>query len=1528
MNLIDFLEELSAQDVELWIEGGRLRYYGPKSALTPSLLNKLRKHKVEILHLLQKGTYVSKVYPLSYGQRSQWFLYQSAPESAAYNAAFTARIRRDVDAPALQCALQALIARHPSLRTTFTMRGVKQPVQKVHGYQEVCLEEIDASTWTEDELNKRVVEAYQRPFDLEQGPVLRVSLFSRTKHDDIIFLLVIHHIVCDGWSLWILIDELGMLYSVEETGNKASMTHLEFSYADYVYWQADMLAGPEGERLWTYWKKQLSGDLPALDLPTDRPRPAVQTFRGSSYPFKLQKELTQRIIAMAKEKGVTLYMTLLAAFQVLLHRYTGQEEIIVGSPTTGRTRREFSGIVGYFVNPVVLRADISENPSFDEFLSQVRTSVLGALKHQDYPFPFLVERLQPERDPSRSPIFQVMFVLQKPHRNSEIVEVLIGSETGACVNWGNLPVEPFQMAQQEGQFDLTLEMIESRESLFGVFKYNQDLFDSATIDRMFRCFEMLLEEVIANPEQRVSDVALLTHAERHQLVVKGNDTAAEYPKDKCIHELFEEQVEKAADSIALVYEDRLLTYKGLNEKANQLARVLRSKGVKADSVVGLMVERSIDGIIGIVAILKAGGAYLPISPEYPTGRKQLMLEDSAADLLLTKKPLVDSNKEILQTISPEDILLVDDETIYSGHGQNLDINNKPQNLAYVSYTSGTTDKPKGVMIEHRNVVNVLTWFGKTYKLKSGMHVLQLTDYVFDPSVEQIFGTLLHGATLYMSNRELIADREAFVQFVTKNEINMINFVPSALKALLCHDRRLKSLRVVISGGERIEESVKDKIIERGYTLYNHYGPTETTIDALTTRCSSDKVTLGKPISNVGCFIFDNNNNLVPVGVPGELYISGAGVGRGYLNNHELTEERFLENPLIKGDRMYRTGDLARWLPDGNIEFLGRIDHQVKIRGFRIEPGEIESELLKHDGINEAVVVAKEDENVGRYLCAYIVAEKDLTVFELRQYLSGELPNYMIPSYFVRLQKMPLSPNGKINMKALPEPDGSVKLGVEYVAPRNEIEKSLSNIWQETLNSKKIGVNDNFFEIGGNSLILLSIHRKIEELYPGELQLSEILEYPSVANLAELIEKRERTVIKESKRNKQLQNFFKAVEESNAQLQTQVSTSKATLSRAGVNSYYFQKAYKDDSQVVFVNNIMCTEVLFALDLVPFNVEMVSGLLSYSNVAPKFLNIAEQHHFGRDICSVSRCALGAAIENCLPSPDYITFTSYPCDSSSKMFYNLSHMYEKDWFLLDIPYNHDEESVAYLARQIENMVATMEKALNVKLDPQKLEDAIQYSNEAIEYLEKISEFSKNTPSPLSAVESMDDVSSCFLLGSPEMAGICKMRYEEAKEKVKSNDKSTTNAKPRVLWHGLRPFYSDEIFDYIENQCNIEIISEANIPAINVFSCGIMDFTKPYQSLARKSISISSSGSIERFLNDRNYDIVNGYSIDGVISFNQWGCRLLSIHQMIREAVSGRNVPFLEIDGDHIDGRNYSFAQIKTRIDAFSEILHARIK
>jgi amino acid adenylation domain-containing protein len=1058
--------------------------------------------------ILSPAQGASAEWPLSFGQQALWFLHELAPESTAYHIAAAVRLRTAVDVAALRRAFQALVDRHPSLRTTFTAPH-GEPLQRVHEHMEICFDAEDSSSWSEAALHSRLTENAHRPFNLEQGPLLRVNLFTQSAQDHIL-LIVAHHIVVDFWSLSVLVNELGMLYSAEKAGATTRLAPLAVQYTDYVSWQAEMLSSPTGEKLWEYWQKQLAGELPVVNLPTDRPRPHVQTYRGASQSFKLSADLTRQLNTLSRNHGATLYMTLLAAFQLLLNRYTGQEDILVGSPTTGRTRSELAGLVGYFVNPVVLRTDLSGALTFKTLLSRVRQTVLAAFEHQEYPFPLLVERLQPERDPSRTPLFQILFILQKAHMlHEEGLSSFALGETGSRMELGELHLESMALEQRVAQFDLTLMLAEVGEELAASLQYNTDLFAEETMRRMAGHFEVLLESIVADPEQRLSQIALLTPAERHQLLIEWNDTAVQYPHEHYIHELFEQQAERTPDAIALIFDDQQVSYRELNERANQLAHHLRHLGVEPESLVAICVERSVEMVVGLLGILKAGGAYVPLDAAYPEERLRFMLEDAQVSVLLTQQHLM----EKLPAHGAQVLCLdTDREEIAEHSTQNHSVEVASHNLAYIIYTSGSTGKPKGVMISHRALVNFLSSMRHRPGLSAQDVLLSVTTLSFDIAVLELYLPLLVGATLVLLRREETADGKHLSDRLRDSHATVMQATPSTWRMLVAAQWEGNAGLKLLSGGEALGRELADQMIERSNEVWNLYGPTETAIYSVMTKVEEGEraVTIGRPIGNTAIYILDAGGQVVPIGVAGELHIGGDGLARGYLNRAELTAERFIPDHLSRegGGRLYRTGDLTRYLADGEIEYLGRIDHQVKVRGHRIELGEIEATLATHAGVRQSVVVAREDTPGDNRLVAYVVSEgwEVMSASELRSYLREKLPDYMIPSFFVTLDELPLTPNGKIDRRSLPAPDHSRSEAEHgFVAARTPVEELLVAIWREVLHLPQVGIHDNFFHLGGHSLLATQVVSRIRDTFHVELPLRQAFELPSVGELAQVVQ---------------------------------------------------------------------------------------------------------------------------------------------------------------------------------------------------------------------------------------------------------------------------------------------------------------------------------------------------------------------------------------------------------------------------------------
>lgn len=1076
----------------------------------PDLAALSREQKRELLvQLLQaKAEGIPSSMPLSYGQQALWFMHQLAPESSAYNFICAARVVSDVDRTALRRAFQMLVDRHPMLRTTFTSHG-GEPVQQVAVHQDVACEMIDATSWSQEQVEAYLHQEKTRPFDLEHGSVFRVQLLTRGPTDHIL-LIAAHHIVIDGWSMPILLEELGELYPAARANTPASLPPVRHHYGDYVHWQRDMLAGPEGDRLWAYWQQQLAGDLPVLNLPTDHPRPAVQRYRGASLPFVLPAALTRALYVLAQREGTTMYTIFLAALQILLYRYTGQEDILVGTPAAGRGRTEFARVAGYFVSPMVLRANLTGNPTFQAFLAQIRETVLAALAHQDFPFALLVERLRPHRDPSRSPIFQVVLDWQKQEHFGAHVDSPSVAGTTVRLNLGGLEIESLDLAQQEGQFDLTLDMFEAHGLVFGALRYDTDLFEPPTISRLQGHLQTLLEGIVADPTQHVSTLPLLTDTERHQILVEWNATQGVYPREQCLHHLMEAQVERTPEHVAVTFNESQLTYRAFNQRANQLAHHLRQLGVGPEVLVGICMERSLEMVIGILGILKAGGAYVPLDPTYPQERLAFMLADAQVKVLLTQGHLL----PVLPKHAAH-VLCLDTDwgTMAQDSVENPVSSATAANPAYVIYTSGSTGVPKGVLISHSNVVRLFTATQAWFQFDASDVWTLFHSYAFDFSVWELWGALLYGGRLVVVPFETSRSPAAFYELLCQERVTVLNQTPSAFRQLMrAQGEKVDaveklSLRLIIFGGEALDiQSLRPWFARHGDQrplLVNMYGITETTVHVTyrplllaDVQASSDSP-IGIPIPDLQVYLLDAHLHPVPIGVPGELYIGGNGLARGYLHRPELTAERFLPNPFSDemDARLYKTGDQGRYLPNGSIAFLGRIDHQVKIRGFRVELGEVEAVLSQHPGIRETVALVREDIPGDKRLTAYFVPTRgaEPSPGVLRNFLKEKLPDYMVPSAFMRLDAVPLTSNGKVDRQALPAP-AQIRLDLEetYVVPRTPLESLIAEIWQEVLHVDRVGVYDNFFDLGGHSLLSVQVIAKLENHIGVRLSLQDIV----------------------------------------------------------------------------------------------------------------------------------------------------------------------------------------------------------------------------------------------------------------------------------------------------------------------------------------------------------------------------------------------------------------------------------------------------
>ncbi|MCL6753065.1 amino acid adenylation domain-containing protein [Nostoc sp. CCCryo 231-06] len=1041
--------------------------------------------------------------PLSFAQQRLWFLAQLKPDSPLYSTPGAVRLQGKLNVEALQQSFNEIISRHEALRTNFqTTQG--QAIAVISEEKPLMFSIFDISELSSDqqkaEIKQQTAQEEQQPFDLSSDYLLRVKLL-RINTQEHILILTMHHIVSDGWSIGVLVQELATLYQAFCNEQPSPLSELPIQYVDFAAWQRQWLQGEVLETQISYWRKHLENAPKVLELPTDHPRPPIQTFRGATYSFELSEELSVAVNKLSQQQGSTLFMTLLAAFQTLLWRYTEQEDIVVGSPIANRNRAEIEGLIGFFVNTLVLRTNLAGNPSFQELLKRVREVALGAYAHQDLPFELLVEQLQPQRDLSHTPLFQVMFVLQ----NAPI----------SALEFPGLTLSRLESSSDSAKFDLTLFMTEIESGLVGSLEYNTDLFEENTICRMAGHLQILLEAIVANPQQRLSELGLLSESERHQLLVEWNNTEVEYLQKQCIHELFEAQVERTPDAVAVIFESEQLTYCELNTKANQLAHYLGSLGVKPEVLVGICVERSLSMIIGLLAILKAGGAYVPLDPSYPQERLAYMLEDSQPGVLLTQQYLLKS----LPNHKAQVICIDGDwKQIANESTANPVSNITCDNLAYVIYTSGSTGKPKGAMNTHSGICNRLLWMQDIYQLTSADAVLQKTPFSFDVSVWEFFWTLMTGARLVVAQPEGHRDTKYLVNLILQQQITTLHFVPSMLQVFIEAEglEKCQSLVRVIASGEALTAQLQKRFFNRLDTqLHNLYGPTEAAVDVTFWQCQKDSVTnqntvsIGQPIANIHIYLLDKYLNPIPMGVTGEVYISGVGLGRGYLNRPDLTAEKFIPNPFSKQtERLYKTGDKGRYLSNGEIEYIGRIDHQVKVRGFRIELGEIEAIISQYPVVRETVVIVSEESVNSKRLVAYVVPQNEqrLAISEVRCFLESKLPNYMVPSAFVTLEALPLTPNGKIDRKALPVPDLTQISSSNIVPPCTPIENLLAGIWAEVLGLDKVGINNNFFELGGHSLIATRVISQIRQVFQVELPLHYLFEKPTIAGLAKEIEK--------------------------------------------------------------------------------------------------------------------------------------------------------------------------------------------------------------------------------------------------------------------------------------------------------------------------------------------------------------------------------------------------------------------------------------
>lgn len=1039
--------------------------------------------------------------PLSFSQKRLWFIDQLYHGSSFYNIPIALHIQGNLDIAALQQSLNEILKRHEVWRTNFTIVN-GEPIQKISP-QLTCdlpiinFEHLSGKNW-ESEVKAFAGESAKKPFNLAKGLLVRTTLV-RLSPEEHVLLVTMHHIVTDGWSCGVFLRELSTLYAAFSQSQPSPLPKLPIQYADFAVWQRDRIQGEFLATQLNYWQQQLSGDLPILQLPTDRPRPAVTSYNGAKQYFQVSKTCTEALRQLSQQADATLFMSLLAAFNILLYRYTDQEDIIIGSPIANRNRAELEGMLGLFVNTLVLRNRLNGNPSFLELLHRVREVTLDAYAHQDLPFEMLVEKLQPERDLSRNPLYEVMFVLQNTPNSAQEVS--------------DLTLRTVEFDSGTAQLDIFLSMSESPQGLTGCLEYNTDIFDSTTITQFINHFQTLLENIVANPDQHLSELSLLTASEQEELLFKFNQTCVDYPQDVSLHQLFEKQVELTPDSIALISESEELTYRQLNYRVNQLVHYLQKQDITNESLIAICLERDLDMVVGILAILKAGSAYIPLDPSYPTERLNFMLCDSQASVLITQQHIL----EKLSLSSAKTVCLDIHKNEIAQESQENPVSTlKADHLAYIIYTSGSTGTPKGVLGTHRGTVNGLHWLWKTYPFTPEEVCCQKTAISFVDSVWEIFAPLLQGIPTVIVSNATILDPQLFIETLAHHKVTRIIVVPSLLRLMVNNYshllKKLSQLKLWITSGEALTVQLVKNFRELipFAKLINLYGSSEvsanaTYYDTKLLQDDSNSVPIGCPIDNTQIYVLNRDLQLTPIGVVGELYLGGEGLAKGYLYRPELTQEKFIDNPFIPQNKIYKTGDLVRWLKNGHLEYLGRHDQQVKIRGFRVELGEISTIISQHPDVEESVVIASEDDQENQRLIAYVVTNNQDIAAQMLPYLSQKLPNYMLPSAFVALNSIPLTPNGKVDKRALPiNKVMRSNTTQSLIVPRNYTELSLVKLWENILQTNPIGITDNFFELGGHSFLAVRLMAQIQDRFGHHLPLSSLFENPTIEKLAQVV----------------------------------------------------------------------------------------------------------------------------------------------------------------------------------------------------------------------------------------------------------------------------------------------------------------------------------------------------------------------------------------------------------------------------------------
>jgi len=1120
-SIIELLGQLRSLNVGLSLDGDALKCSAPQGVLTPELRRELGERKAEVIAFLQASRQArvagdsgiaridrSGPLPLSLAQQRLWFLNQLDPDSPVYNIGAVLRMKGKIDVSALERTLQHIVQRHEDLRTGFVqMNGAPQAV--IRDGRDWRLEKIDVSHLSDDgpgsELRKYAAQLIREKFDITRDSLFRVQLLTVAPEEHIL-LFVMHHLISDGWSMGVMGQEFAELYSAYAAGREPSLTPLSIQYADFAAWQRKWLESGELDRQLPYWKEQLAGAPPVLGFPPDHRRPQREMYRGCRSKLVIPQPLVSALEQLSQRHGVTLFMTLLAAFKVLLARYSGQDDIVVGSPSANRSRAELNQLIGFFVNNLVLRTDLSGNPSFATLLGRIRNITLRAYEHQDVPFDKLVHALSPERSLEHSPLFQVMFILQ----NYPLDEL----------DLQGIVTTPVELEVDTARFDLTVEVYPRHGELWAFFDYNSDLYKAETIARIEQHYLAILRAVCADPNHAIASIPLLSSAEQQKLLVDWNRTQEDFP-DICFHQRFEAHAQATPERIAVIAGGTSITYGELEERANRIAGHLRSRGAGPEKLVALCLERSADLVASMLAIAKTGAAYVPLDPAYPAARIANIFEDAKPLAVLTTRSLLSvlpakGDEESFDVICLDDLEESDNrETIQSAQkAAEASTSVRPDNLAYVIFTSGSTGRPKGVQIAHRALVNFLDSMSKEPGYSADDVLLAVTTISFDIAGLELLLPLYTGSTVCIALEP--GDPESLLADLERYRPTVMQATPATWKLLIAAGWKGASYLKILCGGEAMDTDLARSLLVRCESLWNMYGPTETTIWSAVLpieHVGEQAIPVGRPIQNTSFYILDPSGQPVPQGAPGELWIGGEGLARGYLNRPDLTAERFVVIPFAElpktnpGVRLYRTGDLVRYRPDGTLDFLGRMDHQVKLRGFRIELGEIESALRNCHGVADAVTLLREDNGEKRLVAYMLWAEGEPPeMASVRDHLCAVLPGYMIPSAFVALPAFPRLPNGKLNRAAMPAPERSVETGkLGFEAPATTLQQTIAEVFRNVLDTDQVGVDNNFFDLGAHSLQIVRAHDELNRRIDPKIALISFFQYPTIRMLASFIE---------------------------------------------------------------------------------------------------------------------------------------------------------------------------------------------------------------------------------------------------------------------------------------------------------------------------------------------------------------------------------------------------------------------------------------